>query len=309
MRARSGHPLSAVNSYGFGRLAWSPATPSSTISREWAGATFGLDAAGGIAELLEASWPAYENYTSTLGWGFVCAADHYHMVRLRHCSPPAGTLIRRAPQDPAHRNAQYINASQTHIGFARPRYAATYGGAVGTNLPEELLLAFANVPYSRRLRGAQFGGLTVLEWIVAAHDAGARTAQAFTAQWEALRETANVTATGMSFDGIAALLAAGAHEAATFNRTVVDFVLAMASPSAPAGFIRHASSFCSTSAGGRRIYDARQPLADCAATCSTNSSCACLDWHPRLGQCRWVDAGYVLRPSSDAVSFIKSIRI
>jgi len=77
-----GHPLNAVNALGFGRLAWAPATPAPTVVREWAELTFPGSAPAaidGVAALLEDTWEAYENVTASLGWGFVCAGNHYDM--------------------------------------------------------------------------------------------------------------------------------------------------------------------------------------------------------------------------------------
>jgi alpha-glucuronidase len=49
--------------------------------------------------------------------------------------------------------------------------------------PEELLLAFHNVPYSRTLRS----GLSVLQHIYASHAAGAAASQGFVEQWRQLQ--------------------------------------------------------------------------------------------------------------------------
>ena len=46
----------------------------------------------GVAALLADSWPAYENVTTSLGYGFVCAGNHFDM-------------------DPAHR-VDYSNATR-----------------------------------------------------------------------------------------------------------------------------------------------------------------------------------------------------
>lgn len=110
---------------------------------------------------------AYENYTSSLGWGFVCSSNHYTMN-------PEGR------QD-------YINASQTHIGNNRgtpDAYGGMYNGPQREkfldveNCPEELLLCFHNVPYTHVLHGTRYGNgnTTVLSWIYDSHTAGAATA-------------------------------------------------------------------------------------------------------------------------------------
>jgi hypothetical protein len=65
----------------YGRLAWDPAVTSEELTVEWAEATFGVANGGAVAQLVErilgVSWEAYENYTASLGWGFVCNSNHY----------------------------------------------------------------------------------------------------------------------------------------------------------------------------------------------------------------------------------------
>ena len=224
----TGHVLSAANTYGFGRLAWAPSSAADAVVAEWAGASFpsssDASALEEVVALLAASWIAYENVTASLGWGFVCAGNHFDM-------------------DPAHR-VDYTNASSTRIGYARgaPRaYASCYNGAVAAafqsleECPEELLLAFFNVPYNHSLSSAR-GGLSVLDWIYASHAAGAETSASFVDKWRALAGRLNLGAyvtldaptEAAVFAGVEARLQAGAKSAATFNATVAAYFRALA---------------------------------------------------------------------------------
>ena len=171
----TGHFLHSANTYGFGRQAWAPATPAAAVVTEWAETLFAGSAPGAtdaVVALLADSWPAYENVTTSLGYGFVCAGNHFDM-------------------DPAHR-VDYSNATRGAIGYNRGApgaYADAYNGAVAAafqspdSCPEELLLAFHNVPYSRTLRS----GLSVLQHIYASHAAGAAASQGCVEQWRLLQ--------------------------------------------------------------------------------------------------------------------------
>ena len=103
--------------------------------------------------------------------------------------------------------------------------------------PEELLLSFHNVPYSHQLRGERYGGMTVLEWIRAAHSAGARDAAQYVHRWQALRGELDMRSydgsgspadssagmTGSSFDDVTVRLEGGARDAAQFSAAIVDY--------------------------------------------------------------------------------------
>ena len=215
----TGHFLSSANTYGFGRQAWSPATPASAVVGEWAETVFAGSSAGAtdaVVELLADSWPAYENVTTSLGYGFVCAGNHFDM-------------------DPAHR-VDYSNATRDAIGYNRGApgaYAESYNGAVADaflaleTCPEELLLAFHNVPFTRRLRS----GMSVLEHIYASHAAGAAASQGFVEQWRQLQGRVALgalvtTETPTEADVFAAALTRleqGAASAATFANVMAAY--------------------------------------------------------------------------------------
>ena len=215
-------PLSAVNTFGFGRLSWAPRLDATALLREWAevglaGST--ANAIDAVVAMLAASWPAYENFTASLGWGFVCASNHYNM-------------------DPASRT-DYTNASRTRVGYSRGQpgaYASAYNGAAAVaflslaECPEQLLLSFFNVEYSYQLQGPEYGGLSVLEWIYASHAAGAATSAAFLQQWRALKGQVDLSSYAVGgtteddvFDSVADILQAGAADAESFSASVTGY--------------------------------------------------------------------------------------
>jgi hypothetical protein len=86
------------------------------------------------------------------------------------------------------------------------------------------------VPYNHTLRGAKYGGLSVLGWIRASHAAGAASSAGFSAQWAALAGRLNVSAFAVGgqteeavFAAVSATLAAAAADAARFAGIVVGF--------------------------------------------------------------------------------------
>ena len=218
----TGHILHAANAFGFGRLAWAPTAPPLGVLGEWAAVSFPGSAPGAadaVATLLAEGWTAYENFTASLGWGFVAGGDHYDM-------------------DPAMRT-DYTNATKERVGYQRAApgaYGAMYNGAAAAAFlsldacPEELLLSFWNLPYTHRLRGARYGNLTVLGWIYASHAAGARAALGFASAWRALAGSLNLRAWavgGLTQAAVAAEVAArldeGARSAATFAGAVTAY--------------------------------------------------------------------------------------
>jgi alpha-glucuronidase len=218
------HILNGANTFGLGRLAWAPTLSPTAVLAEWVSAAMpgsAPPAVGALVTLLEDSWEAYENFTASLGWGFVCATDHYHMNM-------------RLPS-----NVDYHNASATRVGYARGApgaYGSMYNAAAAaafTSLnacPEELLLSFHNVPYTHALRGARYGGLSVLGWINASHAAGARTSAGFVERWRALEGQLRLAAFAVGGDSEADVFAhvtqrlqAAAVDAAMFAHNVTEY--------------------------------------------------------------------------------------
>ena len=215
------HPFSAANTYGFGRLAWDPALTAETVSADWAAATFGLNPTVNkvILDILLPSWEAFENYTASLGWGFVSASgdnvrQHYDM-------------------DPEHRNETYIQATPSKVGVNRSAFANTYYEPLRSQLlsphstPPELLLFFHHCVYTHHLPTEHYGGLTILEWIQRSHVAGAATAADFVTKWVSLETELDddllIKNTGLSFQSITDLLKTGASDAQMFSNIILNF--------------------------------------------------------------------------------------
>jgi alpha-glucuronidase len=182
------------------------------VVQEWAELTFPGSAPEAIAALvglLADTWEANENFTASLGWGFVSGGNHYIM-------------------DPADR-WDYTNATASSVGYSRGLggYAATYKGQAQADFssldscPEELLLAFWTVPYSHVLQGARYGGRTVLQWIYSSHAAGTAASAGFVGRWRAL--SGGLKGDPGVLAGVAARLAQAAKDAAAFSQTVVGY--------------------------------------------------------------------------------------
>jgi alpha-glucuronidase len=218
------HILNGANAYGLGRLAWAPTLAPTAVLAEWVRAAMpgsAPPAVDALVALLGDSWAAYENFTASLGWGFMCAADHYHA----NMGLPS--------------NVDYHNASATRVGYARGApgaYGSMYNAAAAaafTSLdacPEELLLSFHNVPYTYALRGARYGGLSVLGWINASHAAGARASASFVERWRALEGQLRLAAFAGGgdseadvFEAVAQRLQTAAVDAAMFSRNVTGY--------------------------------------------------------------------------------------
>ena len=218
------HPFSAANTYGFGRLGWKPALSVEQLTNEWAQATFGMEdpkVAQTVSAIALRSWEAYENYSSSLGWGFSCSGTHYAM-------------------DLPHRQ-DYINATSVGVGYNRGlpgAFGSTYSPNIAKQLldvdtcPEELLLTFHHVPYGHKLKGQKYGGLSVLDWIYSSHVVGAATASAFAAEWAAL-SAPNTSATGATSEQIEKILTNGAADAKKFSDAVIKFFRGCAAGKCP----------------------------------------------------------------------------
>ena len=205
----TGHALSAVNAYAFGKFAWTPTQTAASVTRMWTEATFGLSADRKVLDTVQdiqmRSWVAYENYTSPLGIGFVCAGNHYDM-------------------DMPHREST-TNANRTHIGYERGiRWGSLYNGTVARafesidSCPEQLLLFFHNVPYTHRL--VTKGNCSVLQYIYASHKAGAMAAVSFANDWAVLQSLVNST---FLYENIDQHLKMGAHDAGVFSQYMISF--------------------------------------------------------------------------------------
>jgi alpha-glucuronidase len=173
----TGHPLAQANWYAFGRLAWRPELSSRDLAEEWTRQSYGPDPLVNelVPDILLRSYPAYEAYTSNLGMNYLCD-------RARHYDPM-----------PEIRTG-YHCASATGVGYDRTcatgsGYAGQYAPPVARRFespetcPEELLLWFHHVPYTRRLAS----GKTLIQHIYDQHHAGVAEVAAFRGAWERLQ--------------------------------------------------------------------------------------------------------------------------
>ena len=178
-----GHHLAMSNLYGFGRLAWNPDLSSAAIADEWTKLTFGSDprVVQTVTGILHDSWPAYENYSGSLGIGTLTDIIGVHFgpgVESSerngwgqwHRSDEKGTGMDRTVATGTGFTAQY------------PDPVAQMYEALAT-CPEELLLFFHHVPYTHRLKS----GKTVIQHIYDQHYLGAVQAAGFVTRWKALQ--------------------------------------------------------------------------------------------------------------------------
>jgi alpha-glucuronidase len=177
-----GHDLAMANLYGFGRLAWDPATSSRAIAEEWTRLTFGLDpvVVEAVVDVQLRSWPAYEDYTGPLGAGTLT-----DIIQVHYGPAPASSEENGWGQ--WHRaDAHGVGMDRTvatgtgFIGQYRPAVAARFESLA--TCPEELLLFMHHVPYTYGLRS----GHTVIQHIYDRHYAGAAEVADFVRRWRAL---------------------------------------------------------------------------------------------------------------------------
>jgi alpha-glucuronidase len=172
----TGHLLAQANTYGYGRLAWSPNLSSEAITHEWVQMTFGSDpqVVDTISNILLRSWKAYEDYTSPLGLGFLCNNEH---------SRPDPELRQKLHQADA-KGVGYDRTLSTGSGFTGQYHSPwkeTYDSL--STCPEELLLWFHHVPYLYRLKS----GKTVIQYIYDSHFDGVNEVRSFQAEWSKLQ--------------------------------------------------------------------------------------------------------------------------
>ncbi|RSL59323.1 Alpha-glucuronidase [Fusarium floridanum] len=178
-----GSHLSMSNLYAFGRLAWNPTADPQHILEDWTRLTFGLDqhVRRVVTSMSMASWPAYENYTGSLG--IQTLTD----ILYAHYGP-----------NPASQDnngwGQWTRATRDSIGMDRTVHNGTgNAGQYPTEIanlyehtdttPDDLMLWFHHVPYSFKLHS----GKSVIQHFYDAHYDGAKVAQTFPALWDSLR--------------------------------------------------------------------------------------------------------------------------
>jgi len=184
-----GHHFAQANWYAFGRLAWNPNLTARDIAEEWVEQTFspspkerGADTSSALVNLMLRSREACVDYMMPIGLHHIFKFDH-------HYGPEPDGFIARYPIEwcPVY----YHKANNDSIGFDRTM--ATGSGATGqyrepyrslyedvNTCPENLLLWFHRVPWTRRLSS----GRTVMEEMEYHYQRGVSEVEQFIAIWQ-----------------------------------------------------------------------------------------------------------------------------
>ena len=185
-----GHHFAQANWYAFGRLAWNPQLTSREIAEEWIKQTLTIDPAEGncsmvnhqLISMMLRSREACVDYMMPIGLHHIFKFDH-------HYGPEPDGFIARYPIEwcPVY----YHKADSLGIGFDRTM--ATGSGATGqyrepfrslyedvNTCPENLLLWFHRVPWTRRLSS----GRTVMEEMEFRYQRGVNEVEDFIRIWQ-----------------------------------------------------------------------------------------------------------------------------
>lgn len=177
----TGNDLAAVNLYGFGRLAYDTSLSAETIAREWVRLTFSMDRNSEdiLVEMLLDSGKIYEKYTAPLGIGWM-VTPHYHYGP----SVDGYEYSRWGTYHRADHHAIGVDRTDKGTGYAQQYYkknAEMYNDP--DTCPEELLLFFHRVPYTRKLKS----GKTLIQHIYDSHFEGADEAKELAAKWDSIK--------------------------------------------------------------------------------------------------------------------------
>jgi len=178
-----GSPLALANLYAFGRLAWNPNLTADQIAQEWTRLSISTDptVVRTVSNMLMQSWPAYENYTGSLGMQTLTDITGSHYGPNIESSENNGWgQWHRAD----HEGVGMDRSVATGTGYAgqySPEVAKVYESAATT--PDELLLFFHHVPYTYKLHS----GKTVIQYIYDSHYLGAQQAAQFAVDWDSLK--------------------------------------------------------------------------------------------------------------------------
>ncbi|MBR6189872.1 MAG: alpha-glucuronidase [Prevotella sp.] len=185
-----GHHFAQANWYAFGRLAWNPQLTSREIAEEWIKQTLAIDPAEGncsmvnhqLISMMLRSREACVDYMMPIGLHHIFKFDH-------HYGPEPDGFIARYPIEwcPVY----YHKADSLGVGFDRTM--ATGSGATGqyrepfrslyenvNTCPENLLLWFHRVPWTRRLSS----GRTVMEEMEFRYQRGVNEVEDFIRIWQ-----------------------------------------------------------------------------------------------------------------------------
>ena len=177
----TGHDLAAANLYGFGRLAWDTGMSAEEIAGEWTVVTFGQKVFLNILiSILMDSWPAYENYTSPLGIGWMVNPHHHYGPNVEGYEYDSWGTYHRA-------DCQAIGVDRSSRGTGYARQYQEQNAALYENIdtcPQELLLFFHRVSYGYQLKN----GKTLIQHIYDTHFQGVRQVEEMIAKWNSLKD-------------------------------------------------------------------------------------------------------------------------
>lgn len=178
----TGHDMAAANWYGFGRISFNPELTAQEIAREWIRMMYGSDkqVEETMQYLLMTSWPAYENYTSPLGIGWMVTPDNHYGPSVDGYEYSRWGTYHRADH-------QGIGVDRSHAGTG---YAMLYRNPNASvyddkeKCPDELLLFFHHVPYTWKLKS----GKTVIQHIYDTHFEGVEMVDEMVEQFMKLKD-------------------------------------------------------------------------------------------------------------------------
>jgi len=165
-----GHPLAAVNFFGFGKLAWDPEMQPAGLVSEWISLTYGFSPGDSdtLCRWMLRSREIYELYTAPLGLGWmVVPHSHYGPSPSGYEFDLWGTYHR------ASHKAVGIDRTESGTGYlAQYPEALRLRYADPASCPDSLLLFFHRLPYTFLMKD----GRTLIQRIYDDHFEGARLA-------------------------------------------------------------------------------------------------------------------------------------
>ncbi|AEJ61794.1 Glycosyl hydrolase 67 middle domain protein [Spirochaeta thermophila DSM 6578] len=178
----TGHWLAQANLYGYGRLTWNPDLSSEEIAREWCLRTLTRDgeAVDRLVDMLLASWPVYEKYTTPLGLGWMVNPGHHYGP-----SPEGYEYSFWGTYHRADNHAIGVDRSSRGTGFAtqyRSPWRELYDDPA--TCPEELVLFFHRLPYTYTLKD----GRTLIQYYYDSHFEGVEEVKRLREEWLKLRK-------------------------------------------------------------------------------------------------------------------------
>jgi len=178
----TGNTLAAANLYGFGRLAFDNSLSAKEIAEEWIRMTLSNESevVEKVLAILLTSREVYERYTSPLGIGWmVTPHEHYG------CSVDGYEYSRWGTYHRADHLGIGVDRTDNGTGYVRQYNepnASMYNNI--DTCPEELILFFHHVPYTRVLSS----GKTLIQHIYDTHFQGVEEVEEMISGWQSLKD-------------------------------------------------------------------------------------------------------------------------